>query len=226
MSVRRDPDTGRFVSVDGSRSGVGYTDTDVFVGQLASKIPAADLGGGTTQVAVENDKAKLIGFGGALDSDEWFEVLRVRTRSILGLANTATAESWAAAMWELSQTAACPTISDNAVFDPAFVTAPHDEEGVIDIATWDDSHHSNRTLARELLVGTNQLADSAAGLAGGGDFDRQEQVVDYTWMEEGPTFDHNDALYIPHEFAVDNAADHGVQLDVQVVLEGLIHGDD
>lgn len=210
--MRRDPETGQFVSSGG---GTDWTDTTRVVGTLHSSIPAADLAGGTNEYEAIGDEVEVIDFGSTLDNDEVFRVLATRTTAVLAMPTTATAESSAQMSYGVSMDAAAPVLQ---VDDPFYTGKVHKETGIID--TTNSSDEANELLTVGELAADASAADTTNGLGVGADIDRDRQQTAYGGA--GPVFDKDDELYIPHEFGVDNISDHAVNASFSVFLHGVV----
>lgn len=207
--VRRDPQTGQFVS-----GGEDAAD-DRLTGSISSTVPAADLSGGTASQAVDGETAEVIDFTQVLDSDEVFEVAALTVEASLSLPTTATAESAAQLNWTVSN-----DLGASQVINPVhYGNSAMEEQGIADVRAeqWDD----DGTLATGHLVAESSVGDSTNGLGAGAENDRERIRIPF-WGDygSGPVFDQNDELTAPHQFYIDNVDDHAVLATIVCHLEG------
>lgn len=210
--VRRDPETGKFVS---SGSAIDWHRTTRLMGVLHSTIPAADLSGATNEHEVLGDGTEIVDFGTVLGHDEVFRIRSMRVNATLGLPTTSTAESSA----ELSYTIGADAGGGIVQLDSSFYAGKvHREEGLADIAQTDAEVPD--IIAAGELHATADFGDSVNGLGAGADYDRDRYWVHFG--DEGPVYDADDELYAEHEFGIDNVSDHAVNGSFMVLIHGVV----
>lgn len=214
--VRRDPQTGKFVS--GSSSDGWHEQTRV-AGRTSYTIPAADLAGGNTTVKPVGSATELVDFTEVLGNDEVFEVLAAHVSASFFMPTTATSESSGFASFFIS--------ADNEVkgamdATPTFYGGgQNDEYSKADISR--ASNEAGTIMYHTTLAGEAGHSDSATGLAAGASVANESEWLPFHRdLGGGPVFDRDDELYAPGEISVDNVSDHAVVLSVSVVLYGRV----
>lgn len=214
MPVVRGPD-GKFQSVD------EYDDADwrTYVGSISYVVPAADLGGGTADVGqIQGDETELIDFNADLHSDETFHVAWGHFQAILGPHTTATAEGWARAGVEFSRNGSQSDAKS------AFLATNY-EEDVFDVNR-SRIGETTGTLHRSQLHAEPSHSDTANGLAGGSDYDRDRALIPFGEWGRMPAFDADDEVYAPTAIDADNISDHAIEVRAEVELHGPVVDDD
>lgn len=215
----RDPDTGQFVSGGGGGALPAYGETRTVVGMLSTEIPAADLGGGQTRADAEADgNLEIIDFDQVLVQEgEVFEVLFANWTAALKIHTTNTAEAYA----ELDYTVGTDLEQDDRTSGPFFVSS-------VDIGNNIDatngSGREESALWRGRLFSSNQFGDSTNGLGAGMDADRERRQFPFGALYgQGPLFDMDDSLYVPHHYDIDNVSDSAVNAGFGLELTGVVH---
>lgn len=210
--VRRDPQTGQFVSGSGSKN---WTDMRRVGGVMTAVIPAADMGGTTDDQGVKGPGTELIDFTGLLENDEVYEVHAADITATFHLPTTATAESSGTFDYEIGTE---PTPHWIVEQTGAFYTGnvEHERE-IVDFAN--HSEEMGSVIHVGNLVAHADAGDSTNGLGLGGDVDRERIFIDFEKTGR-PVYDRDDELYAPGEFTFDNISDHAMRAQVTCLLHG------
>lgn len=215
--VRRDPDTGKFVS-GGSAKAVQWNDVKTIHGVNHYNIPAADLSGGTYERSVDGSNSEIINFSGELANDEVFRALGLQYVATLGGPTTATAEGSMELSWMVSSK---PEQSSMRANSPFYGGNVNREQGTIDIVN--GYQETTGTLVYGEMHAEPSAADSTNGLGLGADYDRERGIISFVEMfGDGPAYDRDDELYAPAEFGIDNVSDHAVNATIGVLLHGTV----
>lgn len=213
--VRRDPDSGKFVSGSG---GVDWSETTAVEASYTSLIPAADLSGGTGQHNVDGEEAEIIDFSEVMANDEVFEVLGIQMSANLGLPTTATAEGSATFRFGLGSS------SDRSVHGnsgPFYAGGFDVEQDSVDV-------QKSQNVDPGILLNGNLYAepshsDTTNGLAAGAAPANEQWVVSpEEALGASPVYDRDDELYLVHEIDVDNISDHAVRAAVLLTVHGRV----
>lgn len=221
MSVRRDPETGKFVSAD-SAQGMGWNNLDHVSGARVYEIPAADLSGTTEeQIGSESDNTTIIDFSEVLDSDEVFEVVTAYVDVSAYAHTTASAEGYVSAYNAIDS-----DLSDlsSVVVDSPFFGTNAATVGENDIAdTLGAQSESDGRIWSGRLVAEPSYGDSTNGLGAGSNPDRVRKMIPLRALYgSGPVYDQDDEIYAASHLNVDNVSDHAVGTSFYVDLRGRI----
>lgn len=207
---RRDPRTGKFVS-----GGRGSGEPKTVVADLASSILAADLAGGQVNPTVSGDEAELVDFTPLLDSDEVFVLDAMQGRAFLAGPTTATAEGSVLLEYALSRDFASPAAARSSSYWVS--SAPDRTSGIVDINHLQDNDTSEFWSSQ--LRAEPSARDTTTGTALGTDIDRED--IQWVW-DDGPQFDRDDEIVVPHNWEVDGVDDHAVEFDIVMRFDGRI----
>lgn len=205
--VRRDPQTGKFMSVnevpDGRR--------DTYIATLSVSVPAADLTTGNDSFQVDGDEVIAVDLEEFLDGDEAFAIHYVTLESSIDPNRTATAEHNALVHALLT------TDLINLEFDA--MTGTPTEEGAVDIRQAE--YNDEDILAAHTLTGSGDFADSAAGVGAGADQQVVETTVNFAAAELPlPVVDDDDDFMIPTGLLIRGADDQGVGVRHTATIHG------
>lgn len=212
---RRDPKTGKFVS---GGEVADWNDLQVVTGSLTSVIPAADLSGSKNEDKVVGEDAEIVDFSPVLGRNEVFEAVHMTAEVNLSMPRTATAESSGELEWAI----ATDYDREEATLSGGhYAGVVHRSAGIVDV----NQHQTDETsyLAIGRLAATNSFADSATGLGGGSDWDRER--VELPFLERfgvGPRFDEDDEIASPHTLAYDGISDHAIAGSIDLMMYGVI----
>lgn len=220
--VRRDPETGKFVS-GSSRDNVDRWEN--LHGTVAVNIPAADLGGGTVAEQFDTPEAELINFSEVLDNDEVFNLELMQATVSAFASTTATAEGSLDVGYGITRD----------MFDaaPLFTRATHTanlpttdfQQGTVDGAV--AQNDNDGLLITGSLYAEPSVGDSTNGLgAGAGPANEVREFAPLRDMGRTIGFDQDDELYVIGELNVNNVSDHGVSFITTVDLHGHVLDED
>lgn len=211
--VRRDPQTGKFVS--GGGHGLNWHDRTQISGHMHWSIPAADLGGGTLNANATGGPTEIVDFTPVLENDEVYRLSTLHVSAYLGFPTTATAESSGMVSFDINSDGD-PIASSGG--NP-FYEGANDEDGVIDIVH--GSTESDSSIYYADLIGEASVGDTVNGVGSGSDYENMTEWIAFDQMlGGGPVYDRDDELYCPVDVRVDNAADHSISGGVSVMLYG------
>lgn len=220
MSIRRDPQTGQFMSTSEGVGGVGgWHETTQYLGAVHLGIPAADQSGGEEISNHGNDSSLEIFQGDFLDNDEVFEVVTLSLNAYLNLHTTYSAESYAEWGWEISPNETGTIANENS---PFFAGSPTDVQDGIDAVK--NTQRRDSILWTEIMTTENSVADGTNTLGLGGDQDRLRRFIPFRSLYgQGPIYDRDDELSLVGEFRVDGASDGALAAGVFAGFRGVIH---
>lgn len=208
--VHRDPDTGKFVADHDDRGAVDLDATEVFTGKLLWQIPAADVTAGSDTQELSGEAAQILDFTDYLGSDEVFVTHAVNMEVQLSAGQTATAEHVIETDYHLR--------SQGNVEEVIGVT-PQEEEGIVDVANVDAD--DDDIIFNGFVAGGGDFADSATGLAGGGNLNHVSHDMNYVDADlPGPAFDQDDELYVPQQILVTGSDDQSARGIFTVTVYG------
>lgn len=211
--VRRDPQTGQFVSGD-TRSDVDWTDTKRIGAGMGINIPAADLAGATDHTALEGESAKIVDFSDQLENDEVYVLHKAQVAAFLNFPTTATAESSGGFAYQIGPESR--DVSRAHLIQPFYHGSAKREHGIIDINQ--DSGEAGGVWAVGHLAGEASLGDSTNGLGAGADNENERYTVDFG--DTRPVYDRDDELYAVSKLWYDNISDHAIGGLIRVLLHG------
>lgn len=213
MAIRRDPETGQFVSPsrrDGGRRAA------TFSGFWRGEVVAADITSGTDTVVVDGTDATVLDFTERLDSDEVFEMHHLEAVIAVMPEATATAEHSYKMLYAL--------VSDAIAFF---------DQDSLDTFTTDVTSPFNVEVSREeldddsiLLLGNFSSAgdfrDTATGTGGGSDNNTGFHSMSWPAMDlPPPAFDQDDELAFPHTVDIVASDDQGINVHAAVTAHGV-----
>lgn len=213
--VRRDPDTGKFVSDSGGQQ-YDHHEMTTIQGSLGVEIPAADLSGGTTaHPKLEGEDTEIIDFTGVIGGDEAFEVVHARYNVVFFPGTTSSGQGREALMVEIGPTGALQMNNS-----PAFWQTDV-ENDVYDIGT--ESVDDTDVLHHAFLAGHSETKDGT-GASGSGTYMRDAATVPYKALTGGmgPTFDQDDELFAPLRMWTDAVSNHAAEAFITVNLSGKV----
>lgn len=218
--IARDPETGRFVSVD---SDATIDRTERLHGAVSVSVPAADATGGDQTQVFDTEDSELIDFSDELDEDEVFH-LQAAYVSVAAYASvTATAESTLVATYGISRDTmdAGPLLTRPSHTASAPSSAIDFEQGIIDGSVAQDDDDS--LLLTGVLASEPSAADSTNGLGLGAAPANDSRSV-LPWADMGQTweFDDDDELKLLGELDFEGASDHGVSFVCYLDVHGFV----
>lgn len=216
--VRRDPQTGKFVS-DSDGPGPDYETLTAITGSVNAMIQPADLSGGTTaHDPMDSTLSEIISWDRHLDADEVFAAKYLRYVVSLTGHTTQSAESYLMGAWAIQDSPGANR-SGGVFKNPVNWGGTSDTSGVYDVARTD--RESAGTLVSGRLTAEGSAADSASGLGLGAapGFDAGS-VPFQAIYGSGPIAEDEDSWYAPIRLWTDNVDDHGVSVDVFIETVG------
>lgn len=208
MSVRRDPETGQFMSTG---DGMAYHDMTIASGSMQSEVPASDLSGGTTTEQGQADaETILFDFDQILANDEVAELVLMHFVANCVPHTTFSAETWVRFTGGIRTENLWDQVdSDPWALDPPFTSSTEGEHGLVNLRQADGEERE--TLWSWAMESSGQYADSTNGLGGGGSYLHQRDIVPFKQIfGRGPVYDADDELFAPHEFTIDKVSDGAV----------------
>lgn len=207
--VRRDPETGKFVSGP-SHGGECWQSLEKAHGHVTHRIDAADLSGGEVTRGTEVTEP-VIDFGDLIDEGDLAEIVGLDFNAVMYAPTTATAESFSRAMLQIrSETGLDRTSLVTGALSGSEVT-----DDTVDVKA--NGSQSHETLAQALLYGVTNFNDTVNATGGGPGITQIDRTYNYRSMYGGgPVFDDDDELYIPVSIEIDNASDHRVLVEASV----------
>lgn len=214
--VRRDPQTGKFVSGGGEHS---WAETNQITGAISYSIPAADLSGGTGTTASTEHQSEIVDFTNMLDNDEVFLLDAMQVVATFYLPTTATAEGSGALSYAIGpESGAVGSVLHTS---PFYHGSADRSDGTVDINQ--EMKEGENVLHVGQLNGEPSLADTTNGLAGGAAYAHDREFISFRKdIGAQPAFDADDELYCPIEFSYDNISDHAIGGTVKVLLHGRV----
>lgn len=211
--MRRDPQTGKFVSSGGGGSSVPWSKQKRLAGSIHITIPAADLAGGTEEVDTIGDATEIIDFTDQLENDEIYRLHSMDVTSVLALPTSATAEGNAWWNFVVGPESDTPVMQSSPSF---YIGSPVVEDGIADITGV--TREAGGVMYNGMLYAEAGLLDTVNGAGAGAAPANMEETVHFG--PDGPVFDRDDELYAPSEINVDDVSDHAVVASVGVLLHG------
>lgn len=214
--VRRDPQTGKFVSGGGDHS---WAETNQITGAISYTIPAADLSGGTGTTGSTEHHSELVDFTHILDNDEVFLLDAMMVVASFYLPTTATAEGSGAFSYAIGpESGAVGSVLHTS---PFYLGSADKSDGIVDINQ--EMKEGENVLHVGQLHGEASLADTTNSLAGGAEYENEREFISFRKdIGAQPAFDADDELYCPMEFSYDNISDHAIGATVKVLLNGRV----
>lgn len=210
MTVVRDPDSGKFMSVGDAAEFDDVDDPDVYSGTLLVSIDAADLTTGTDNFLVTGDVTEVIDWTPYLDADEVFVCHAVEMVAQLVPDRTATAEHHVSVDYELRSASTLAADAGNG-----------DVQTQGAVTTFVNDSDESDVLVAGGLSGHGDFADSVNGLAAGAAIAPVTHSVNWPAMAlNPPTFDEDDELHIPQSLEVKGSDDQGINVRYDVVCYG------
>lgn len=209
MPVVRDPDTGKFVSVD-DPDHHHHQERETVSGFMVFDVDPADLSTGVDTFNVEGSDAIVLDFSSELDHDEVFVLDRLETIAQVDPERTATAEhlyDWR--YFARVGTGDAPDLEDEVTVGAVQVQRDQREE--------DSIIHAGT------VVGSGDFADSTNGLGGGADQRSQHHVIEYSGLDSAaPSIDEDDEISLPSVFRVNGSDDQGLRLTTAMTAIGTV----
>lgn len=217
--VRRDPETGQFVSGAGGGGTKAWSETEQVVGAISFTINAADLSGGTGSRSVMGEDCKLVDFGDFLANDEVFIIDSMQVVAAFGLPTTATAESSGTFGYSILPKGSGAHANHSSPFYRGSADRTSDQNVDVNHA-WNSG---DSAFAVGYLRAEASHSDTTNGLAAGAEYENERYTVNFrTDYGARPAFDQDDELYAPCELSFDNISDHAVDATIKVLVQGEI----
>lgn len=217
--VRRDPQTGQFVS---EGPGSGFDRWANYQGTIAVNVPAADLSGGQESLQFDTADAQLFDFTDVLDNDEVFVLQVLHMTADLRMGTTATAEAATHVGYIITedhQDASPLTTRTTHIAGPLPQT--DFTQGIVDGAIAQEDNDD--IFLTGGLYAENSHSDTTNAVAAGAAPAHVERTYAPGPMQgREVAFDADDELFCLGELNIDNVSDHAVQFTVFVDLHGYV----